>query len=476
MAERAALLVVAPDGSVRRLEGDAAALAEAVLDHLAVPRTRAEVRAHVEALAGAPLEDASVLDALLALLAASRAIGPAPTTASVPAGDRPRALVALSGGIAAAHAPELVQQLEARGFEVRVIATESALRFASREALEALTHAPVLSGMWARDEAGRETGLVVPHLALAAWADVMIVWPATAAAIQRIASGDTSELVSAVAISTRAPVLVAPSMNEAMAEAPAVRRNTAQLRADGFVIALGHGAHEVADAPGVRALGSGGAPPPAVLAREAQALLRTRVTREAAPRNAAEWEALHRRTPEPELAWFTTHAPEAIVRALATHAPPPGLVWDLGTGHGAIARAAAEAGYTVVATDVAPTALARARASAAGARITFVRDDVTASAIETSFDVIVDRGTLHVLAPDRRAAWAARIEACSRPGTILLVQAHAAADPRLASHPIDRAALEASLPRFTLLAAEPAPFEGTIAPPPEATLFVLRRA
>jgi SAM-dependent methyltransferase len=369
-----------------------------------------------------------------------------------------------------------VQQLEARRFEVRVIATPSALRFVSREALEALTHAPVLSGMWAHED-GRETGLVVPHLALAAWADVVIVWPATASTIQRIATGATNELVSAVAISTRAPVLVAPSMNEAMADAPSVQRNVQRLRGDGFVIAVGHGAHEVADTPGARVRMAGGAPPPFVLARSAEALLRTRAARGQIPRSADEWEALHRRTPEATHAWFTDAMPAAIARALATHAPPPGLLWDVGTGHGAIAREAAALGYTVVATDVSGTALARARARAGDRRITFVRDDVTESGLETPFDVIVDRGTLHVLPPERRAAWAARMLACARPGAILLVEAHASADARLASHPLDRAALEALLaPHAEVLAAEPTVFEGTLTPAPAATLFVLRRA
>ncbi len=82
----------------------------------------------------------------------------------------------------------------------------------------------------------RREGRTVPHIALAKSSDLVAIMPATAGSISRLASGSCSDLLSLVAIATTAPVVVAPTMNTAMWDNPAVRRNVDQLRADGVYV------------------------------------------------------------------------------------------------------------------------------------------------------------------------------------------------------------------------------------------------
>ncbi|MGH7297745.1 MAG: flavoprotein, partial [Polyangiaceae bacterium] len=156
-----------------------------------------------------------------------------------------------------------------RGLRVRVAATPSALRFVSALALEALTHEAVVRSRWPV-----QVGAPVPHLELARWADVVVVYPATATTLSRIARGDCSSVVSALAISARAPVLLAPAMNEAMLDAPSVRRNLAQLRDDGFIVMHPSLGYEVAAAPTDRRLRYGAAPTVQNVVRVVEATLR----------------------------------------------------------------------------------------------------------------------------------------------------------------------------------------------------------
>jgi phosphopantothenoylcysteine synthetase/decarboxylase len=160
------------------------------------------------------------------------------------------------------------------GFRVRIAATPSALRFVSALALEALTHEPVVRSRWPSD-----VRTVVPHLELARWADVVVVYPATATTLSRIARGDCSSLVSALAISARVPVIVTPAMNEAMLDAPSVRRNLAQLRQDGFIVMHPSLGYEVAVAPQERTRAYGAAPTVQSVARVTEAVLRERAKR-----------------------------------------------------------------------------------------------------------------------------------------------------------------------------------------------------
>lgn len=469
-----ALALVGPDGGVHRLADDSAELARAVLSHCAeAPRTRAAIHAYVAERIGQPLEDTSVVDALVDLLRRAGALVPAKGTAPPrpSARSEARVLLCIGGAVASAHAPALVQALQARGYEVRVVATTNALRFVARETLEALTHRAVFTSIWQRDD-----GVRVPHIELAAWADLVLVWPATAAAIARIAAGDCSELLSAIAVTTRAPVLVAPSMNEGMYTSPSTQRNLETMRRDGFALVPPAFAREVAHAPDRRAPMLGGAPGPATLARLVPAALRLHeATHPRVPRSEADWDAAHRRVPEEEQAWFTGEVDPQIARALEAHTDPSASLWDVGTGHGATAAWAARRGHRVVATDLSALALDRARARF-GEEVTWLRDDVTESALRSTFDVVVDRGTLHLLPPDRRAAYAQTLRARTRPGSIVVVKVHAPpSDPRVLSHPLASEELVALMRGFEAVAVEPGTFSGTIEPPPQAVMAVLRR-
>lgn len=470
MRVRGALVIVAADGTVQRLDGDTAALAEAILARVGERAcTRDEIARHVEELVGAPLGDSRVVDELLALLRGAGLLTPRRAAAATRR-TRARVLVAMGGGIAAAHAPMLAQQLIARGMEARFAITERAARFVGVEALEALTHAKVERSLFPGEaEPGR-----VPHLELAAWADVVLVWPATGTTIARLAAGDFSELTSAAALSTKAPVLVAPSMNEAMAESEAVRANLETLAARGMFVTLWLPAEEVAEAPAERGRVRGGAPDVEMLALLAEALARTSAP--SAPSDAESWERFHRRVPEAEQSWLAAEADPTVLRAFDAHAPKSASVWEIGTGPGAIARALADRGARVVATDVSETALARARERHGEAPIVWLRDDVTRSELRAAFDVVVDRGTLHGLSARDRSAYAASVRAATRPGAIVIVTVHAPpGDPRLSTQPMDEAALTALFDGFEVVARELAPFAGTLVPPPTALTLVLRR-
>ena len=90
---------------------------------------------------------------------------------------------------------------------------------------------------------------------------MVVVYPATATTLSRIARGDCSTAVSALAISTQAPVILVPAMNEAMLRAPAVQRNLTQLKQDGFWITHPSIGYEVAETPALRKPAFGAAPP-----------------------------------------------------------------------------------------------------------------------------------------------------------------------------------------------------------------------
>jgi phosphopantothenoylcysteine decarboxylase/phosphopantothenate--cysteine ligase len=228
---------------------------KALLAFLERPRTRAEIAAHLESLSGAPLERPEVLDEALALLDDAGAILHA-SAERAPPPSRGRLLLGISGAVAASGAPELIARLQRAGFEVRVAMTREARRFVSPLVLEALTHQPVAQSLWQR---------TVPHIQLAEWAELLLICPASATTISRIAGGDCSELVAAVAVSTRAPIVVVPSMNRAMIESPQVTRNLSLLREDGLYLVHGVPGEELAHAPGARAPMSGAMPHPSAI-------------------------------------------------------------------------------------------------------------------------------------------------------------------------------------------------------------------
>ena len=137
-----------------------------------------------------------------------------------------RAIVlAVTGGIAAYKSAELARLLIKEGAEVRAAMTSAATRFITPLTLETLTQAPVAFDMWAEHHPGE-----VGHISLADWAQAVVIAPATANIIGKMAAGIADDYVSTFLLAVRCPVLICPSMNVNMFEHPAVRANMNTLK------------------------------------------------------------------------------------------------------------------------------------------------------------------------------------------------------------------------------------------------------
>jgi 3-polyprenyl-4-hydroxybenzoate decarboxylase len=390
-------------------------------------------------------------------------------------------VLGISGAVAALDAPVLVRALLARGFEIEIAATPKALRFVGAEGLEALTHRQVHRRVWERGDRQR-----VPHVTLAERADLVLVCPATATTISRIAAGDCSDLVSAVAVTTRAPVLIVPSMNVAMYEAPSVQRNLRHLREDGMYVAHPALGHEVAHAPAERRLMLGPAPPARAVVDLVELVLRTdpRAARaRELPTSVEGWDALYGAVPCERLPWHSDALDEDVAELLeraradaSSGAGRPRLI-DLGAGVGTAARAASERGFDVVALDASGAALAAGRRRAGGGAITWVLDDVRQCALPGPFDVLLDRACLHCLAPDDRASYARTVERLAAPSALFVLKTHAAGVSNgLGTHPPSADELAALFePAFELVDQRPSTLPGPASAAPPALLTVYRR-
>lgn len=146
-----------------------------------------------------------------------------------------RILLGVSGSIAAYKAATLASQLTQAGASVDTILTEAATRFIAPLAFEALTGRPAYTSMWATEQGG--TGTHISHVRLAHQADLMIVAPATAHTLARLATGLADDLLSVTALAAQCPILVAPAMDAGMYEAAATQANVATLRERGVIVA-----------------------------------------------------------------------------------------------------------------------------------------------------------------------------------------------------------------------------------------------
>jgi SAM-dependent methyltransferase len=438
-AGRDAVTVLARDGRALRFEGASGELCLAVFEFLALPRTRDEVLARVESLTGSPLVSQTPLDDLLTALAS---LG-----ATALWGDRTepndlapvRVVLGVSGAIAAAFAPTLLTRMLAARWEVRLAATENALRFVSRAALEALAASPLAASHWARDDRTR-----AHHIELAEWAELMVVYPASATTLSRIARGDCDDVVSAAAIATRAPVVLAPSMNSAMYESPSVERNVRQLRDDGFHLIVPAAGVEVAHAPEARTPMIGPAPLPDEVFAVARAVLAQHRAAPFLPRDGAAWEALYRTSALAQLPWHREAPEDDLSLALRCLTAPDARALDLGTGAGTVARLLSSLGARVTATDLSATALDRGRAR--NPSIDWTLDDVTASALAGPFDLIADRGCLHCLPRAQHGVWRDLVARVAAPGARLVALVHDAREATAAgTHGYDEPSLRALL-------------------------------
>lgn len=149
-------------------------------------------------------------------------------------------LLCICGGIAAYKAAELVRRLGDAGAQVRVAMTENAQRFVGAATFQALTGQPVRTSLW--DEAAEAA---MGHIELARWADRVLVAPATANTLAKLAHGLADDLVSTLCLATDAPLAVAPAMNRLMWAHAATQSNVNTLRSRGVTI-LGPAAGEQA--------------------------------------------------------------------------------------------------------------------------------------------------------------------------------------------------------------------------------------
>ena len=140
-------------------------------------------------------------------------------------------VLGVSGGIAAYKAPELVRRLRDRGAEVRVAMTEAAKAFITPMSLQAVSGYPVSDSLL--DPAAEAA---MGHIELGKWADLVILAPATADLIARVAAGMANDLVSTICLATPSPVAVVPAMNQQMYRAAATQHNLGVLASRGLLL------------------------------------------------------------------------------------------------------------------------------------------------------------------------------------------------------------------------------------------------
>ncbi|MEE3236207.1 MAG: bifunctional phosphopantothenoylcysteine decarboxylase/phosphopantothenate--cysteine ligase CoaBC [Pseudomonadota bacterium] len=145
--------------------------------------------------------------------------------------DSIRIVLGVSGGIAAYKTPELVRRLKDRGADVQVVMTRSAHEFVTETSLQAVSGRQVRENLW-----DREAEAAMGHIELARWADLVLIVPATAEIMSRLASGGAGDLLSTLCLATEAPVAIAPAMNHVMWSNPAVQENRRTLKQRGMRI------------------------------------------------------------------------------------------------------------------------------------------------------------------------------------------------------------------------------------------------
>lgn len=143
-----------------------------------------------------------------------------------------RVLLGVTGGIAAFKAVALASKLRQQGAEVRTIMTKSACRLVGPKSFEAVTGGDVYTTLWSGVEEFK-----IGHVSLEDWADIVVVAPATANIISKVACGICDDCLSTtLCVCWKKTVLIAPAMNTNMWENPAVKRNIEKLRNMGMEI------------------------------------------------------------------------------------------------------------------------------------------------------------------------------------------------------------------------------------------------
>jgi phosphopantothenoylcysteine decarboxylase/phosphopantothenate--cysteine ligase len=142
-----------------------------------------------------------------------------------------RVLLGVTGGIAAYKSPDLVRRLIERGADVQVVMTSAAQRFVSPMTFQAVSGRPTRSDLW--DSAAEAA---MGHIELARWAQIVLIAPASADFLARLAGGRADDLLCTLCVATEAPIMVAPAMNRVMWANKATRANVETLIARGIRI------------------------------------------------------------------------------------------------------------------------------------------------------------------------------------------------------------------------------------------------
>lgn len=142
-----------------------------------------------------------------------------------------RILLGVTGGIAAYKSPDLVRRLRERGAQVQVVMTAGARQLVTPMTFQAVSGQPVRTDLW---DAAAEAAM--GHIELARWADLVLIAPATADFLARLAAGRADDLLAAVCLATEAPIAVAPAMNRVMWANAATVANVALLARRGVLV------------------------------------------------------------------------------------------------------------------------------------------------------------------------------------------------------------------------------------------------
>jgi phosphopantothenoylcysteine decarboxylase/phosphopantothenate--cysteine ligase len=140
-----------------------------------------------------------------------------------------RVLLGVTGGIAAYKSPDLVRRLTERGADVQVVMTHSAQRFVSPATFQAVSGRPTRTDLW--DSAAEAA---MGHIELARWAHIVLIAPASADFIARLAGGRADDLLATLCLATEAPIVIAPAMNRIMWSNKATQANVATLISRGI--------------------------------------------------------------------------------------------------------------------------------------------------------------------------------------------------------------------------------------------------
>ena len=195
----------------------------------------------------------------------SPAEAPAPALRAAGATGEPRVTLIISGGIAAYKALDLIRRLKERHIHVRCVLTRAAQQFVTPLAASALSHERVYTDLF-----DAESEFDAGHIRLARECDLIVVAPATADLMAKMAHGHADDLATAILLAANRPILLAPAMNPLMWNNPATRRNVLQLRRDG-VTTVGPNVGEMAEAGEA---GVGRMAEPAEIAAAAEHILR----------------------------------------------------------------------------------------------------------------------------------------------------------------------------------------------------------